>query len=742
MRFFVLLLLALVSFHWNSSALGATVDNVRCTTHYKRVLTARVKDLERAKEPVLRFPKSLDGVPGKQIMYGFESEYTLDQIDGIVKFYGPDPTLGISKSQWLAMPIAERSKWVRDHLKDLFPTEREAGKLVLLTQKKGYEFLPQALIKDSTGNIEFITGPFDSLEEWYRVATNINKAFGEGSMQAVISTPREAFFDLSSAAATKASVKENEGYLSFFADYDTVEKLTVGHGRWIQDPTKKVARSFEHPFLGPLTKQKQDLMEAHLAGNADGQLFDEATRASVAGSDSSYKYIGGTTYRPDIAGIKRPAVEVRDAHNNFQMLYNKVLRNTYYLQEGRAPFEAAKDLQAFDAAKSFEKLDPELQTMLKELFPNKAKPGVDYSPEEIEALNVYKNFAWPLRDWRGHVDFLGYPNLTATLESAKSKYVARITTIQQELQAGTINKEQAGIRVHGALVEFADSSKLREAFKQKELELAKNYAKKPERFLEEVAADNPDFPSLIKVGPVTARMAEFQAKFPNNVKFIDDVKFDLEGVQSKRKLLVISTHGLNQGAKNSLVDEYLKYISSNTISFPLDPGAGHLYTRWGAKKVDYYGWWNKKSYELADSERLETLVELSPEEFLNARTYIDNVSSDRSSVLGSNSYSGARGETKRKLDDNKPLTSGEGHNCTSWICTAPIGKDAQTLHELTGATRDQEMHTNPGWWSNWVAAGAKPERVPAIVYWTDKPLAGIESTKIKDGLFQWNFARH
>ncbi len=724
------------------TSFGATVDNVTCTNFYKKVLVAKVKDLDRAKQPVLRFPKNLDGVPGKQIMYGFESEYTMDQIDGIVKFYGPDPSLGVSKSQWLAMPVADRAKWVRDHLKDLFPTEREAGKLVLLTEKKGYEFLPRALIKDSTGNIEFITGPFDSLEEWYRVATNINKAFGEGSMQAVISTPREAFFDLSSAAATKASVKENEGYLSFFADYDTVEKLTVGHARWEKDSTKKVARSFEHPFLGPLTKQKQDMMEAHLAGNADGQLFDEATRAGIAGSDSSYKYIGGTTYRPDIAGIKRPALEVRDAHNNFQMLYNKVLRNTYYLQEGRAPFQAAKDLQAFDAVKSFEKFDPEVQTMLKELFPNKAKPGVDYSADEIEALNVYRNFSWPLRDWSGHIDFLEYPKLSATIDSAKTKYVVDLRTIQRDLQAGTINKDQAAVKVQGALVEFADSSKLREAYKKKELDLAKNYTKKPEQFLEEIASNNPDFPTSIKVGPVTARIDEFQKKYPNNVKVIDDIKFDMDGVKSSRKVLVISTNGLSDAKKNALRDEYLKYISSNTISFPLGTSAGHLYTRWGGKTLDYFGWWNKNAYSVPGSERLETLIELSPEEFINARTYIDNVNTNRTGVLGSSSYAGAKGDTVRKLDDNKAVVSGEGHNCTSWICTAPIGKDSQTLYELTGATRTQEIHTNPGWWSNWLAAGAKSDKVPAVVYWSDKPLATIESEKIKNGDFLWGFDRH
>jgi hypothetical protein len=724
----------------------AVVDNVVCTNHYKSILSAKVRDLARSKEPKLRYPKNFEGVAGKNIMYGFESEYTMDQIDGIVKFYGPDPSLGISKQQWNAMPIAERSKWVREHLKELFPSEREAGKLVLLRNQKGYEFLPKALIKDSTGNIEFITGPFDSLEEWYNVATRINKAFGDGSMQAVLSTPREAFFDLSSKAATQASVKENEGYLSFFADYDTVEKLTVGHERWLKDPSKKVARSFEHPFLGPLTKQKQDLMETHLAGNAEGNLFDDATRKSVAGADDSYKYIGGTTYRPDIAGIKRPALEVRDAHNNFAMLYNKVARNTYYLQEGRAPFKVAKDLQAFDAVNSFKKFDPDVQATLKTLFPNKAKPGIDYSPSELQALDVFNNFSWPLRDWDGHIQFLGEPNLAKTIEAAQSKYKIELKAISNDLAANKITKEQAGVKVHGALVEFANESKIREAFKKKELALAKGNSRAPDDLVEESSiSDGPfknHFPEVVKTGPAVARMNEFAKLYPNNVKIEDNINFALDSTQSKRKVVVISTNGLNAEQTKQLKEDYLKYISSGTISFPLGENPGHLYSRFGKKSLDYYGWWNVNDYPLPNSDRLEAVVEFSPEEFLRARTYIDNVDKDRDGVLGSQSYNGVTGDTERRLGNNKPITEGQGHNCTSWICAAPIGKNDETLYELTGATRENEFHTNPGWWSNWLAAGAKQEKIPNLVYWTSTPLDQVKADKFPDGNFEWDFGRH
>lgn len=153
-------------------------------------------DLTRTTK-VIRAPFGYDvnGLPaGKHLQFGFESEYMLSEIDGIVKSYGPKEEFGISKEQWLEMPVPERSQWVRDHIEQLFPEAREPGGLVKIDNDPEFDFLPESLIFDDTGNIEFVLDPFDSFEEWYSSVQKLNNRFGNGSMQATISLPPDSFF--------------------------------------------------------------------------------------------------------------------------------------------------------------------------------------------------------------------------------------------------------------------------------------------------------------------------------------------------------------------------------------------------------------------------------------------------------------------------------------------------------------------------------------------------------------------
>ena len=103
---------------------------------------------------------------GKHLQFGFESEYTLQEIDKIVTIYGPKPGLGMSKTRWFNLSVPERSQWVRDNIKELFPEPRKPGGLIKLKDQAGYKFLPDALIQDDTGNIEFVLKPFDTYEDW------------------------------------------------------------------------------------------------------------------------------------------------------------------------------------------------------------------------------------------------------------------------------------------------------------------------------------------------------------------------------------------------------------------------------------------------------------------------------------------------------------------------------------------------------------------------------------------------
>jgi hypothetical protein len=248
-------------------------------------------------------------------------------------------------------------------------------------------------------------------------------------------------------------------------------------------------------------------------------------------------------------------------------------------------------------------------------------------------------------------------------------------------------------------------------------------------------------PSMV-TGPLQKRMDAFAKLYPKNVSFVDEVTFKHNRLSGKRKVLMISLDGLTAAKKSALQKDYLKYISDRTISFPLGESPGHLYTRIGAKTADFISQVSDSTYRLSSNERVETLVELSSKEFEKTQAYVKNAKKDVDNTIGGFQYDGVKGRTEGKINSNKPLSSNQGHNCTSWICSAPIGDKGESLYELSGASMKQEVHTSPGWWSVWLAAGAADERVPFVVYWTNEPMKIAKDRRIKAGRFNWDFNPH
>ncbi|GAB4010939.1 MAG: hypothetical protein Fur0010_04460 [Bdellovibrio sp.] len=713
------------------------------------VLEFNIVKMAKDLVPTKRYPKGFRKTGKNHLQYGFESEYSLDQIEGILKFYSPERNL-ISKTDWESLSSAQKSNWVKDHINELFPNDRTEGGLVLTKRGKEFEFLPKRLIRDETGNIEIVLPPYDTLEEWYKAVTIINKNFGEGSMQATVSVPRKAFF-LEESEATE-TFKRNIGFLSFYSDYDAIEKLTLGYERWLESNEKRVARSFEHPFLGPMNKQKYNKLKQYLRANADGEMYDEQAKEFVSGSDASFKYFGGTAYRPDIASPDRVVVEVRDAHNKFNLLFNKVLRNTHHLMNDRSEFSAFSKLKPFDADKTFETLPKYVQNGLKQVFPNRAKPGIDYTKDELSSLEVAKNFSWPLRDWSQHFQIISNKDLEQTVSEAQARYLERLKQITRGLR-GDADKEKAAVEIQGALVTFVEESGLRTAFLDiEERIIAKTSSGKEDfsKLIKQVSITSGPiknfFPSKMKTGSPQARMKEFASLYPLNVKVIEEVTFELESKKAKKSLLVISLNNLSEEVKQKLLKDYYEYFSYDTVSFPLGESGGHLYSRVGKKTLDYIGSVTPNDYRFPSSERLESFLFLTPEEHLNLRTYIDNGIKDSNELLGDFDYDGSgQLATNATLTNNRLRTndSYRGHNCTSWICTAPIGQKKKTMYELAGATKRNDVHTNPGWWSNWLTAVTGQERSPFAVYMTNEPLKDALSQRLNTKkVFNWDFDRH
>lgn len=688
---------------------------------------------------------------GQHVQFGFESEYVLTEIDGIVKHYGPDESFGISKAAWADMEVSARSAWIRDHIDELFPETRTSGKLIRHTDDEDLSFLPNNLIRDDTGNLEFVLDPFDTYEDWHRSIKKLNETFGEGSMQGTVSLPTRSFFGTYGDEAALV-LDEKKGMFNFYADYDILQKLQGAHNRNRVggiDQGKWIARNFEHPFLGPMTSKKQSILHSMLNGNAVGQKYDPVTLDKIANFENSYKYTGGTVYRPDILGERRVILEVRDAHKNFDLLNDRMMRTLFFAQDGTKGFEKFKDLKHFDAVESFNKFDEPTRRSLQEIFPNKAKAGEEYDPAIRDALEVARNFALPLREWDDTLRILNRSDLSPVLQAAQDSYKLRVQTAANWFRDGTYTQEQARRSIQVYLGQFVDESGIARAYEGAEDVLLTQSAVRGTQYNQFVRSASIEagllldsFPDVVWSGPIEERAALLISKYPEGVKMVDDVKFAFDGQATgrSRKVLVISRENL--GDKLDQFDEdYIAAFSENMISFPLAQRAGHLYTRVGNKSYDFLGSVTTRDYYF-NNQRLETLVQFEPDEFMRLRTFIQNAKTNSSDVLGNFSMGGGgTGDVMKRLDNNK-LVDGAGHNCTSWICRAPIGSNSEAIHELAGAGQAMEIYTNPGWWSMWVSNYAKTNRSPFVIHFTDRNLDDAVRKIQSEEVFDWDFSAH
>ena len=101
---------------------------------------------------------------------------------------------------------------------------------------------------------------------------------------------------------------------------------------------------------------------------------------------------------------------------------------------------------------------------------------------------------------------------------------------------------------------------------------------------------------------------------------------------------------------------------------------------------------------------------------------------------------GATGLTRGQLDNNRPVSG--AHNCTSWICTAPIGEGGSDIISMVRGERSYNIHTNPGWWQSFISVSAPRARVPFHVRWTDQSLEEISETVKPGERMPWDFNEH
>lgn len=219
-----------------------------------------------------------------------------------------------------------------------------------------------------------------------------------------------------------------------------------------------------------------------------------------------------------------------------------------------------------------------------------------------------------------------------------------------------------------------------------------------------------------------------------------------EKLQAFRSVIVISTFGLGRAEISALEKKYLAEFGSSFISFPLKERAKHLITRidgnlynFGRAVVDWLPRFRVKKYSAPRERTLEVMLRLEPGEIEKLRLYLQNIRQNRARTIGGFSMAGQQ-LTTGKLAQNLPLSG--GHNCSSWIATAPVGAGGEPLLEILGGSRELEVGTNPGWWASWLSAAGSMERIPFLLHWTPQPLAKALAEIIPGERFLWDFNRH
>lgn len=410
------------------------------------------------------YPAGVDPITMPQgfMQIGYEAEYLFAESPAILRDYCPKD---LEYNEWLALTDSERVVW----LKSKFQDKPEYAAATGLFKKVDLDFMPNELIVDSTGNVEIVLAPFDTEGDWSDAVDTIVARYGVGSQQAMVSEPREAFFTPTLQKGLRKRVKQATGWLVFTNMRDMFAKLQSGANRYKKDPTKLSAQFVDHAFLGPMTKIKRDVMEEFLRENARGRMYSEENKQYVRKYDSSFKFTGGPSYRPDIAGPARVAWEIRNAHKDVDDLKMKVKRDIIAHAHGLDSYQAFSKVPAFDTLETFARFDQTSQDALKTLFPSKADPRFKYSDDDHRSLESYRNFAMPLQNLRQLAHALlgntaGMMFLEKKIGVASKAYVAGVRLTADKLKAGTITPEQAKADVMGLLCLWSVDSGLSDAF--------------------------------------------------------------------------------------------------------------------------------------------------------------------------------------------------------------------------------------------------------------------------------------
>jgi hypothetical protein len=372
--------------------------------------------------------------------FGFEAE-----------FANPEPLFGFYRPV-AGLPLPSEPAAAAQALRALARSLPHGDRRSLLEKFTGPDYLPATLFRDDTGNLELVLAPVKALKDFWDEVSFVNSHLSVGSLQAMVSLPREEFF---------ADPEGALGWLNFFNELDVLERLVRGHRSEAGEP----ARPFLHPYLGPMTELRHQSLRKYLRENREGRLLAGEDLARVAKREQSFKFVGSTAYRPDVAGPDKVCLEVRDAHRSPDLLKERVARILYYWRVPRAPFAKFARVPAFDSGAAFAALPEAVRDFLRRECAVAIPERVRAHVKPLFSFEVFRNFAYPLRHWGPYLELL--PGLSqAAISGAQEAYLAELT------RSLTLSGPAARAAAQRALARFPEASGLFAAFRAEEDRLA------------------------------------------------------------------------------------------------------------------------------------------------------------------------------------------------------------------------------------------------------------------------------
>ncbi len=376
------------------------------------------------------------------VQFGLEAE--LDRPDFVIEKGTP---LFAVESSWVSLSFEEKSESFR----------RRARSVTFGEKPNLFRYQDRLdLHLDDTGNLEWTLGPSQDFPKLWLEFESLSEELGSASFQAMVSFPKEKVF-------SRHSVSEILGWFHFFQEFEILERAIEGL-QLFRSKGRAPLQTFLHPYLGPMVQVRHKYLKKILLANAQGQGFDEESRKLVRVREQSFKYVGATTYRPDIGGPERIALEIRDAHRDKHKLQRRVLRVLHYWCDSLKQFSTFGEIPPFDSEKTFLSLPQEVKEFLETELKREMPERVKEFPKAKFVHETFRNFAYPFRNWSSFLEVFGQIPKLSQVEIAQENYLEKILKLKKQSLSSSENK----IFLQLFLCEFVEESGLFEIFAREE----------------------------------------------------------------------------------------------------------------------------------------------------------------------------------------------------------------------------------------------------------------------------------